>query len=73
MHSLLTICGLAPAECAAWREVFDVYLFQPDSYPADYIPEQARGVLGPLISTQARQLMAMLQDSLEKAKAALKP
>jgi hypothetical protein len=73
MHSLLTIRGLAPAERAAWREVFDVYLFQPDSDPADYIPEQARGVLGPLTSTQTRQLMAMLQDSLEKVKAALKP
>ena len=68
MHSLLTIRGLTPSERAAWRAIFDVYAFQPDSDPAQYIPEAARGVLDPLTPSQAQQLIAMLQESLERAK-----
>ena len=68
MHSLLTIRGLAPAERAAWRAIFDVYVFQPDSDPAQYLPAAARGFLGTLTPAQARQLIAMLQESLELAK-----
>ena len=68
MHSLLTIRGLTPPERAAWRGIFDVYAFQPDSDPAQYIPAAARGVLDALTSEQARQLITMLQESLELAK-----
>jgi len=68
MHSLLTIRGLTPAERAAWRAMFEVYAFQPDSDPAQYIPEAARGVLDPLTPSQAQQLIVMLQESLERAK-----
>jgi hypothetical protein len=68
MHSLLTIRGLTAAERAAWRAIFEVYAFQPDSDPAQYIPEAARGVLDPLTASQAQQLIAMLQESLERAK-----
>ena len=68
MHSLLTIRGLTPAERAAWRAIFDVYAFQPDSDPAQYMPAAAHGVLDALTSAQARQLIAMLQESLELAK-----
>ncbi len=68
MHSLLTIRGLTPAERSAWRAIFDVYAFQPDSDPAEYMPAAARGVLDALTPSQAQQLIAMLQESLELAR-----
>ena len=68
MHSLLTIRGLSAHERAAWRAIFDVYAFAPDSDPAQYMPAEARGVLDALSPTQAQQLIAMLQESLQLAK-----
>jgi hypothetical protein len=68
MHSLLTIRGLSDHERAAWRAIFDVYAFAPDSDPAEYLPAAARGVLDTLTPSQAQQLIAMLQESLELAR-----
>ena len=68
MHSLLTIRGLPDHERAAWRAIFDVYAFASDSDPAEYLPAAARGVLDTLTPSQAQQLIAMLQESLELAR-----
>ncbi len=46
--SLLSIRDLPVAERAAWREVFDHYIFGEDAQDAvPYLPEYIRGVLGP--------------------------
>ncbi len=73
MHSLITIRGLTPGERAAWRAVFDVYAFNPDSDPAQYLSEAALGILNPLTSVQVQGLIASLQVSLERAKRSLAP
>lgn len=73
MHSLITIRGLTPGERAAWRAVFDVYAFNPDSDPAEYLSEAALGILNPLTTVQVQGLIASLQVSLERAKRSLAP
>lgn len=68
MHSLITIRGLSPLERAAWRAIFDVYTFNPDSDPSQYLSEAALGILNPLTAAQVQGLIASLQVSLERAK-----
>jgi Cupin-like domain len=46
-HCLLAFRALPSAERAAWRNLLDYYVFG-DNDPAAHIPEQRRGVLGPL-------------------------
>ena len=73
MHSLITIRGLSPGERAAWRAVFDVYAFNSDTDPAQYLSEAQLGVLNPLTTEQVQGLIASLQVSLELAKRSLAP
>jgi hypothetical protein len=68
MHSLITIRGLTPGERAAWRAVFDVYAFNPDSDPSQYLSEAALGILNPLTSVQVQGLIVALQESLDRAR-----
>ena len=45
-HAASTMRNLPPAELAAWRNMFDHYIFEDDGDPAAHLPEKARGVLG---------------------------
>ena len=45
-HAAITMRNLPPAELAAWRNMFDHYIFEDDGDPAAHLPEKARGVLG---------------------------
>ncbi len=47
MHALLSLRDLPPAQRAAWRGIFDHYVFAADDTAAAHIPERGRGVLGP--------------------------
>jgi len=46
--------------------VFDYYVFGPSERATAHLPEQARGVLGPLDEMTARQLRAMLLNLLNR-------
>ena len=59
MHGLLSMRMLSPAERAAWRHVLDYYLFS-DADPAAHIPDDKRGVLGPLTPELAEKLKQMV-------------
>ena len=45
-HAVITMRNLPPPEMAAWRNMFDHYIFGDDGDPAEHLPEKARGVLG---------------------------
>jgi hypothetical protein len=53
-------------EKQAWREVFEYYVFGPATRAGEHLPEQARGVLGPIDDTTARQIRAMLLNTLNR-------
>jgi hypothetical protein len=45
-HAVITMKNLPPKELAAWRLLFDHYVFEENGDPAEHLPERARGILG---------------------------
>ena len=66
MHAILTLRELPPAQRLAWQEIFRHYIFEADGSEAAHIPEQARGVLGPLDIDQARRMRAAITQKLRR-------
>lgn len=65
-HAIWSIRDRPAAEKEAWRQVFEYYVFGPAGLAIEHLPEQARGLLGPIDETQARQIRAMLLNSLNR-------
>jgi hypothetical protein len=63
LHGLLSMRWLSPAERAAWRHLLDHYLFDAED-PAAHIPEDKRGVLGPLTPELADKLKELILKQL---------
>jgi hypothetical protein len=45
-HAVITMKNLPPRELAAWRVLFDHYVFEENGDPVEHLPEPARGILG---------------------------
>ena len=66
LHGLLSLRDRPQAEKAAWRALFDYYVFGDPDTAASHIPENARGPLSPLTDLDARRLRAMLINRLNR-------
>ena len=55
-----------PALSAAWRAMFDYYVFGPADKAAAHLPEAARGNLAPMDEDMARRLRAKLLERLNR-------
>ena len=65
-HALWTLRDRPEHEKRAWKNVFEYYVFGPAARAGEHLPEPARGLLGPLDDAKARQLRAMLLNSLNR-------
>ena len=65
-HAMLSIRDLDPAAKQRWKALFDHYVFQNDASVTAHIPEEARGVLGPLDAGQAGKLRANILRGLSR-------
>ncbi|BFT31448.1 cupin-like domain-containing protein [Alteromonas sp. D210916BOD_24] len=65
-HGLLAIRDKSAAEKAAWRALFDYYIFSDDDSCREHIPLHAQGPLAPLDENMARQLRALLLRQLNR-------
>ncbi len=65
-HGIMGIRELPPEQRAAWREVFDHYVFNASEDNYQHIPEQARGVLNPLDEQMARQIHNLLLSKFKR-------
>jgi hypothetical protein len=65
-HALLALRGLRPEQRRAWRNIFDYYVFEPSEEATAHIPEQSRGILGPIDENAARRLRAELLNLLNR-------
>jgi ribosomal protein L16 Arg81 hydroxylase len=65
-HALWSLRDRPEREKRAWRNVFDYYVFGPSERAGAHLPERARGKLGPIDDTKARQIRAMLLNSLNR-------
>jgi hypothetical protein len=65
-HALLSLRDRPEHEKAAWKHVFDYYVFGPPERPREHLPEQAHGELGPIDDLKARRLRAELLNKLNR-------
>jgi hypothetical protein len=68
IHSMLNLRRLSPATRAAWRALFDHYVFGPAAGVAEHIPPHRQGVLGPLAAADVERLRAGLAQRLQPPK-----
>lgn len=66
LHGLLSIRTRPAAERAAWRAIFDHYLFAPPEQAAGHLPDHALGPLGELSPIEARRLRAAILARLNR-------
>lgn len=65
MHCLLNMKDLPPETRQAWGAVFNHYIFQAKGDHFEHIPQQYRGILGPLTPEQTEALKAGLIGKLK--------
>jgi Cupin-like domain len=68
LHAILNIRQLPEPARAAWRSLFEHYVFGPQDPVTAHIPEERRGVLGPLGPGDAQRLQAQLAQRLQPRK-----
>jgi hypothetical protein len=67
MHAILSIRELPPLQREAWRVFFDHYVFAADrELVAGHLPEDRRGILGPIDEDAARRIRMFLRNKLNK-------
>ncbi len=66
LHAIMTVRDLPPAQRAAWRSLFDHYVFDADADTAAHIAPAARQVLAPLDDLATRSLRARLLRRLNR-------
>ena len=62
-HAVITMRDLPPNELAAWRNMFNHYIFRDNGDPVEHLPESARGVL----ARRTPELVARVKKMLVKA------
>lgn len=65
-HAIITVRDLPPNELAAWRNMFNHYVFGDNGDPVGYLPEQARGVLGKRTPELVARVKKLLVDALSR-------
>lgn len=66
LHGLLSLRDRPDTEKAAWRALFDYYVFGDAERPRAHLPAETQGALAPLSDVGARRLRAMLLQKLNR-------
>lgn len=66
LHGLLSLRGRPAHEKAAWRALFDHYLFADPAQAVAHLPASAHGSLAPLNPDTARRMRAQLLNRLNR-------
>ena len=66
VHAVLAIRSLPAPARAAWREMFEHFIFGTDAVAPAHLPEHAQGILGPLDAGKAKTLRAFLIGALTR-------
>ena len=64
LHGMLSLKSLPANQRAAWRAMFDHYVFEMEGDPAAHIPADMAGVLGPVTADTAAQMRKSLIEAL---------
>jgi hypothetical protein len=66
LHGFLTLRHLPAHQRAAWRAVFDHYVFQTEADPVAHLPPERRGALGEMTPELAAHIKAALLKRLNR-------
>ncbi len=66
LHALMSLRDRSEQDKAAWRELFDYYVFGAAERAGQHLPEHVRGNLGPMDETRARRLRALVLSRLNR-------
>jgi hypothetical protein len=66
LHGFLTLRHLPANQRAAWRAVFDHYVFQTDADPVAHLPTERRGALGEMTPQLATHIKSALIKRLSR-------
>jgi hypothetical protein len=66
MHGILALRDIPPRQRAAWKRLFEHYVFDADAAVYEHIPEAGRGCLAPLDDAGARRLRAELLNKMNR-------
>lgn len=66
LHALLSLRDRPADEKAAWRALFDYYVFGDKEQAGAHLPETARGPLGPMDEMTARRLRAQVLNRMNR-------
>lgn len=66
LHAIMTVRDLPPEQRAAWRHLFDHYVFEAGEHTAAHLPPAARQVLSPLDELASRGLRARIARRLNR-------
>jgi hypothetical protein len=64
MLAMIAIAERPEPERAAWHAFFDHYVFRPRGHPLEHLPEDRRGILGPLGSGNYGRIRAAVMHML---------
>jgi mannose-6-phosphate isomerase-like protein (cupin superfamily) len=67
LHGFLTLRHLPARQRAAWRAVFDHYVFQSGDDPVAHLPPENRGALGAMTPELAAHIRAALLKRLQRS------
>ncbi len=65
-HAMLAVRDRPEREKAAFKALFDYYVFGDSATPAEHIPDAGKGMLGELDEMKARRLRALIINQLNK-------
>ncbi len=66
MHAMMSVRDRSIKEKAAWKALFDYYIFGDSEKVRAHLPPESHGVLANLDENQARRLGAMLRNNLNR-------
>lgn len=66
LHAILSIRDLPDKQRAAWKGMFDHYVFEAPDEAVDHVPLERRGVLGEIDEDTARKIRATLRAKLNR-------
>ena len=66
LHAMLSLRDRPASEKAAWKAVFDHYIFGDADTPRAHLPEHILGPLAPMNDTIARKLRALVTRKLQR-------
>lgn len=66
MHAMMSVRDRPAKEKAAWKALFNYYIFDDTKHIQNYLPPESHGLLGSIDENMARRLRSVLRNNLNR-------